>query len=204
VSDETIMPIAGYRQITKDTLTVDADLQAALNSAASLVDEHCKRSFLYGQFTETLYVYRTGVCYPTNTPVDTVSTPSGLAPQSIQGAGIYLGVFLPVPALVNAGDWMGAIPPQTVVTYMGGFQPYGTTDGPTAQVPQKVARAIARVAWLILHPVALVGMPVGATSASIGGLSVAGDLSPFIAMDSSIERDLKGYRKRMVRGWQRA
>lgn len=204
MTDETILPIAGYQQITKDTLTVDAELQPALNSAASLVDEHCKRQFLYGEHTETLYVYRTGVCYPTNSPVASVSVPAGLNAQAIQGAGVYLGVFLPVPALVNSGDWQSAIPPQTLVTYMGGFQPYGTDDGPTPQVPQKVARAIARVAWMILHPVALPGMPVGATSASIGGLSVAGDLSAFIAMDASIERDLKGYRKRMVRGWQNA
>lgn len=204
MSDETILAVAGYRAITRDTRSVENDLQPALDSAASLVDEHCRRKFMYGEHTETLYVYRDGKCYPTNTPVDAITTPEGLSAQAIQGAGVYLGVFLPVPGLVNAGDWQGAIPPQTTLTYTGGFQPYGSTDGPTPQVPQKVARCIARVAWMILHPVVLVGMPTGATSASVGGLSVAGDLSPFIAMDASIERDLKGFRKRQVKAWQSA
>lgn len=191
---------ADYLRVTGDA-TDPAD---ALTDALALVDEHCRRHFAYGSYTETLYVYRDGKCYPTNTPLDTITSPA-LAPSAIQGAGVYLGVFLPVPALINAGDWQGAIPPQTAVTYMGGFQPYGTGGGgPTPDLPVTVMRAVCRIAYLMLQPAASLQAPAGTTSISVGDVHLQGDLSGFAVLDPSITRDLRGYVKRQAHAWQRA
>ena len=197
---------ADYARITKDTATNASDVADALTDTLGLVDDYCNRHFAYGTWTETLYVYRDGKVYPTNTPLDVVTTPAGLAPTAIQGAGVYLGVFLPTPAYINAGDWNAAVPPQSTVTYKGGYQPFGTTDGPTPQLPVKVMRVVCRIAWMSLHPVALQGVPAGAKSASVGDVSVStsGSLSPFVVVDPSIEADLKPYRKgRQAHAWQR-
>lgn len=193
-----------YYRETGDTTADETTVTTLLTGALAGIDEYCHRSFAYNTYTEALYVYHDGKVYPTNTPLDTVTTPANLASTAIQGAGVYLGVFLPTPAYINSGSWQAAVPPQASVTYTGGYQPYGTTSGPTAALPWSVMRAVCRITYLALHPVALPGMPSGAKNASVGGLSISGDLSPFIAMDASIKRDLKPYRKRQARGWQRA
>lgn len=193
---------ADYMRETGDTAPDTAAITAAVQGALKGIDEHCKRKFAYDTYTETLYVYRDGKVYPTNTPIGSITSPA-VGDTSIQGAGVYLGVFLPVPATIWAGDWSAAVPPQVKVVYAGGYQPYGTS-GPTDELPWKVMRAVCRIAYLMLHPVALPGMPSGANHASVGGVSMSGDLSPFIAIDPSIAKDLKPYRKRQARGWQRA
>lgn len=193
-----------YARETRDSASQSSDITDALTGALAAVDEHCRRKFAYAEYTETLYVYPDGKVYPTNTPLASVSSPANIPSTGLQGAGIYLGVFLPVPAMINSGDWNAAVPPQASVTYMGGYQPYGTTDGATDALPWSLMRAVCRIAYLTLHPVALPGMPAGAKSASVGGLTISGDLSPFIAIDPSIGRDLNRYIKRQARGWQRA
>jgi len=200
-----LIHVADYQWVTKDTTSVDADVERALDEALELVEDDTHRKLAYAQHTETLYVYRNGMVYPTNSPVASVSSPTNLASTAIQGAGVYLGVNIPTPAIVNAGDWQAAVPPQAAVTYMGGFQPWGTTDGPTPQLPMTLARVLCRVSFLILHPsTVLSGVPVGAKSASVGDVSISGVLDAFIVVDPSIGRDLKPYRKRQVRAWQRA
>lgn len=199
-----LIHVADYRWVTGDQTTPSANVEQALDDALGIVEGHCNRKFAYGEHTETLYVYRDGKCYPTNTPLASVSSPTNLGSTALQGAGVYLGVFLPTPAYINSGDWQAGIPPQSKVTYMGGYQPYRSGAGPTDDLPTTLVRALCRVAWLILHPVALPGVPAGAKSASVGDVSVTGDLSSFVAVDPSVGRDLKPYRKRKARGWQRA
>lgn len=199
-----LIHVADYQWVTKDATTPSANVEHALDDALDLAEDYCNRKFAYAEHTERLYVYRDGKCYPTNTPVASVSSPANLGATAIQGAGVYLGVFLPTPAYLNAGDWQAGVPPQSDITYMGGFQPYGDSAGPTPALPTTVVRALCRIGWLILHPSSLPGVPAGAKSASVGDVSLTGDLSAFIAVDPSIARDLKPYRKRKARGWQRA
>lgn len=199
-----LIHVADYRWITQDQTTPSANVERALDEALDLVEDELQRRLAFGTHTETLYVYRDGKVYPTNTPVATVTAPA-VAATAIQGAGVYLGSFTPSPELVNVGDWTAAAPPQSSVTYTGGYQPYGTTDGVTPQLPMTLARVICRVAYLIVHPsTVLSGLPVGAKSASVGDVSVSGDLTGFVAVNPSIARDLKPYRKRNIRAWQRA
>lgn len=197
-----LIRVADYVWVTKDEASWTPDVERALDDALSLVEDHLNRHFAFGTHTERLYVYRDGKVYPTNTPLATVTTPA-VSASAIQGAGVYVGSFLPTPEIVNVGDWTAAVPPQVDVTYAGGYQPYGTTNGETPQLPMKVMRAICRVAWLMLHPVVLPGIPIGAKSASVGDVSVTGDLESFVAIDPSIGRDLKPYRKRKAHAWQR-
>lgn len=199
-----LIHVADYRWVTQDQSTPSGNVEHALDDALDLAEDYCNRRFAYAEHTETLYVYRDGKVYPTNTPVASVTSPANLGSTAIQGAGIYLGVFLPTPAYLNAGDWQAGVPPQSAVTYMGGYQPYGVDDGPTSALPTTVFRVVSRIAWLITHPAVLQGVPGGARSAAVGDVSVAGDLSSFVAVDPSIARDLRPYRKRKARGWQRA
>lgn len=198
-----LVVVADYQRETQDDSTAEVTVTAALREALLMLDERCKRHFAHGTYTETLYVYRDGKVYPTNTPIETVIDPA-VAPVSIQGAGVYLGVFLPFPATVNPGDWNQAVPPQANVTYTGGYQPYGTTGGPTAAFPATLMRAVCRIAYLLTHPVALQGLPAGVKSANVGAVSLSGDLSAFEAFDPGITRAIRPYVKRQARGWQRA
>lgn len=192
-----------YVRTTKDRASTPQDVVAALNDALQLIQDELQRTLAFGTHTETLYVYRDGKVYPTNTPLHAVTDPP-VAAGAIQGAGVYLGTFIVTPPIINTGDWAAAVPPQSTVTYTGGYQPYGTTDGVTKQLPTTLMRAACRVAWLTLHPVALPGVPAGAKSASVGDVALAGDLSSFVAVDPSIARDIKPYRKRPVHAWQSA
>lgn len=197
-----LVDVATYRRVTNDTAGADPAVTTALTDAQQLAGEHCHRDFAYGSHTETLYVNRNGLVYPANTPIATITDPANLAPTAIQGAGVYLGYFLPVPAMVNAGDWNAAVPPQAAITYTGGYQPIGTTDGPTPQIPGRLARILCRIAYLILHPVVLDGLPVGVKSASVNGVSVSGSFEQLAAVDPSLRADLQPYRHRQARGWQ--
>jgi hypothetical protein len=167
-----------------------------------MVCNECRRTLLYGQYTEDQYLYPTGMVYPSATPIDTTKAifsneeiydPAvDNAPGSIvQGAAVWVGWFSPLP-------WMpvfsGVLPPQTNITYWGGYT--------QSTLPPKLRRCIAKIAYYSLHPYALSGTPGGLKSMSVGGVSISGDLYSFMLGDLQLKRDLRRFRKPQLMAWQ--
>ena len=183
-----LIPVRFYRRITADNSSGVSAIAEALDDAYAMVCDECRRpSFAYGEHTETLDVYSNGTIYPSVTPVATVSDPTG---TSLRFGGVYLGGSWPLDNLLTG------LPAQRTVTYTGGYHPLRSGTDP--ELPIKLARAICRIAYLALHPASIVGdgVPAGAKTASVGDVSVSGDLSGFIAIDPSIAKDLARYTRR--------
>ncbi len=180
-----------YRTVTKDTTSADADIIQALADATRLAEDVCNRTLGQATYSESLRVYRDGKVYPTATPLVSVMSPVS-AGVLIQGAGIHLGTSFTAPMVTVAG-FGGAIPPQTTVVYVGGYT--------AATLPVTLGRALARIAWHMLHPVILDGVPAGATSVHVGDTSVSGTLTAIAATDAGIVADLGPYIRRQVLGW---
>lgn len=185
-----------YGRITGDTTTSWADASQALTEAVRLVEETCKRTFSYGTYTETVDVWANGVAYPAASPIESVSSPST---AELRLGGVYVGAF------ATLSDPFSPLPAQSEITYTGGYHPFGSTQSPA--LPVKLARVVARIAYLMLHPNSVVGsgVPAGAKAAGVGDVSVSGDLSGFVIMDPSIQKDLHRFARRrpaqLTRGW---
>lgn len=200
IDPSTLVNNAYYKFATNDQT---GDTTLVLPEAIDQVARACNRTLAYGQFTERLYVYSNGYVYPSAVPIDPAQPldPTG---GIIQGFGVLAGWF---PPLVEAPVLTGILPPQVDFTYWGGFQPVGTTTGPTPGLPPRLARAICKVAWYMLHPVILVGLVPGAKSVSVGDVSISGanaglsDLSSFMAADPALCSDILAFHRPTVRAW---
>ena len=182
-----LVDVATYQWVTGDDVSPSGNVERALSDAQKLVEEHCRRTFEYGTYTETLDRFENGTVYPAATPIASVTTPTT---TQLRFGGIYVG---------GTGDWpdvLTGLPAQVTVTYTGGYQPYGS--GETPELPVKLMRVICRIAYLILHRSSLIaaGVPVGAKSASVGDVSVTGDLTGFVVLDASLRNDLRGFIRR--------
>ncbi|MCU1494870.1 MAG: hypothetical protein JWO62_2634 [Acidimicrobiaceae bacterium] len=193
-----LLTFAKYQFITQDTASSSANFDMALDDALDMLQREMHRTFLYAQYVERLYVYRNGQVYPSATPLDsskptgTSSDPDGtISSYVIQGAGIYVGFLNPLPSL-PIFSWM--IPMQTDVSYWGGYT--------QTTIPAKLARIIARTCWFILNPAHLEGQPGGVKSVSVGGVSMSGDLSSFMANDRQLRLDIARFTRRSARSWQ--
>lgn len=199
-----LVRLADYQRITKDTTTSTDDFEAALADALDDLQREMRRTFLYAQYTERLFLFRNGQVYPTATPLDPskpVSAPAQETTQNVgifQGDGIWVGWFIPLPSLPV---WQGVVPPQTDITYYGGWVGPDSTLYGQRPIPSKLVRIICRVVWFICNPIALTGMPGGVKSVSIGGVSMSGDLSSFMDADPQLRRDIKRWRKAQVIAW---
>lgn len=209
---DPLVSVAQYRQITGDTASADDDITREIAEALIGLSMQANRTIGYGQFTEDLYLYNEGFVYPSAIPIDAskpivsgaedsqaIYNPGSLVDVSsvIQGAGIWVGFFTPLPWMPI---WNGVIPPQTVVTYWGGYQPYQVTDGPTSGLPPRLARVLATIAYYTLNPSKVTTM--GAKSVSLGGISVAGDLSSFMQYDKNLRRMIRGFTRPQAHQWQ--
>lgn len=187
--------VATYRTVTGDTTTPSAQVETALDDALTLIQERLNGRVLpHGTYTETLRLSRSGVVYPGASPVVSVSDPS-VAASSIQGAGVYVGLFDSLPLT----DWSATIPPQVTMTYVGGY----TIDGAsgTTKLPTTLRNAICRAAYNVLHLSPLVGVPAGATSVHVGDAGFSGKtLRSLDPLDDGILRDIHGYRRQSVVG----
>lgn len=200
-----------YRKITGDSTSDNEDIIQAIEEAADEFCTYTRRTIRYGTYTETMYLYAQGMVYPSATPLDAAKeivsgnviydpTTDANSSSVIQGVGVWVGWFTPLPWMPV---WTGVIPPQTIVQYTGGYQPYQVTDGPTEGLPMKMARCIAKIAFYSLTPAAITGGNLGGiTSRSVGSVSLAGELSSFMLTDPQLEKDLKRLRKSMVKAWQ--
>jgi len=186
-AQDPLVSVQQYQQVTGDFATASLDVEDAVAQATTLACEACTRTFVFGHYIETLYVYKSGMVYPSATPISEVVAPTE---SVLQGAGIWVGWFFPVPVLPV---WVGVVPPQTDVEYWGGY---------TAETcPPRLARAIAKMAWFMLHPATLSDMPGGVKSVNVGGVSVSGDLSSMVLSDPGLRRDLARFTKRDPHGW---
>jgi hypothetical protein len=194
-----------YRRITQDRSKkiTDEDIKETLEETIVLVCQECDRTLAYGEYTEVKYLYSNGMVFPSAVPIDPTKpiTSSDViydptvdnAPGSIiQGWGIWVGWFTPLP-------WMpvfvGVLDPQTQVTYTGGF----TQD----TIPPRLRRLICRIAYKLLHPNNMAGLPGGVKSVSVNGVSMSGDaLTAFDWKDAGIELELIEFTRPDVEAWQ--
>lgn len=204
---------ADYQLITSDTASTTAEFNSLLPGVLNRLQRKWRRTLLYAQYTERLYLYKNGIVYPTTYPLDVtklLTNPGQQVPENVgifQGAGIWVGWFIPLPSLPV---WQGVIDPQTDITYWAGYVGSGSTgvdangnllvDG-GFELPDEYLRVICRVLWYCLNPVALVGVPHGAKSQSVGGVTVAGVLSMIVDRDPALCRDIKRLRKPQVKAW---
>jgi hypothetical protein len=186
----SLVGVADYIRITGDS---NGD-QDTLDEATNQASQFCNRTLGYGQYVERLYVNRRGMAYPSATPLDPNYQPSP-ATALVQGPAVWVGYFTPLPSLPV---WTGVVLPQTDITYAGGYQPYGVTTGPTPQLPAALMRAICKIAYFTLNPAVLPNLPAGATSVSLQGVTMAGNLSPFAFADDDTMRTLRRYTRREI------
>lgn len=193
-----------YQRITGDTTSSKDAVDEAIEAAVIDACNECKRTLLYGQYSEVQYLYKSGLVFPSATPIDsTMPILSGndnifdpivdAGPGSIiQGQGIWVGWFSPLPQMPV---FVSVLPPQTSLEYWGGYT--------QATLPWKLARAIASMAFYDLHPYAMTSTPGGLTSMSVGGVSISGKaLSSFMYQDTEIRKILRRFRHPQVRAWQ--
>lgn len=181
-----------YLAITGDAAAADT-CKPALDEALGLIQDTIGRQLPRMTYTETLKIYNDGKVYPSATPIESVVSPqaSGLL---VQGAGIYVGYFDPTPAVVTGG-WLGGVPPQVTLTYVGGFT--------AVTLPAKLRRAICRAAYNVLHPAVLSGVPGNVTSVQVGDVGYTGNgtLRTMDPLDDGIRKDINGYRNPRFNGW---
>ena len=196
-----LVTFAEYQQVTGDSTSTSDDFGWALTDALDLFQRRTSRTLLYAQYEERLYMYPDGMVYPTATPLDTtkgVTSPNGSPPDDVgvfQGAGIWVGWYVPIPSLPM---WSGVVPPQTDITYWGGWT---GPDGPGPLLPSGIKRILCRLAWFALHPVTMAGLPVGASSSSVAGVSVAGDLEQMADSDPGLRRQIARWRHAFAKSW---
>lgn len=191
-----------YQRVTGDLSTPMATVEDLIQEAIEDLSRECRRTWIYGQYTESQYLYGNGMVYPSATPIDVnkpvVSgeeiydpTTDNTGSSIIQGDGVWVSWFSPLP-------WMpfytGVVPPQTVITYWGGFT--------AATLPAKVKRMICKIVYYRANPVALQGMAGGIKSMSVNGVSIAGDLYSFMDSDPQLKRDIKCWRHPQAIPWQ--
>lgn len=196
-----------YQEVTTDTATPIPRVESLIQEAIEDLSKKCGRTFAYGQYTEAQYLYPNGMVYPSATPIDVTQVisaavegnsniydPASDDPFSsiVQGDGVWVGWFSPLP-------WMpyytGVIPPQTILTYYGGWQNSLTANPPAMALPSGVLRMICRLVYIRANPVLLNGLPAGVTSMSVGGVSIAGPhMSLFMEEDPDLRRMIKRWR----------
>lgn len=200
-----------YRKITSDTSVANEDITTALLEAEQMVCELNDRTMRYGNYEETLFLYPSGMVYPSATPFDPThdvlagGLPIFSAPDDqnqtqaiIQANGIWIGWFQPAYIPV----WTGVVPPQTIINYWGGYMPYQGDGGNTEALPVLLAKILARVAYYSMNVGVLAGVSgSNIKSLGVGGVNISGDLESFMQFDGVLRRDIRRWRKPSVVGW---
>lgn len=151
--------VAGYRLATNDQTTASSAVSAALLEAESLLEDELRRHLPSQSRTKACKIWPDGRVYPDAWPVDSVV---GLV---LEDSRTVLG------AVPDAGPFVGVIPrnyapPTVTITWVGGF----TAPDGLHPLPVTLAHAIYDLAKAVL---AAAPVPVGATSMSVGDVSVS-------------------------------
>lgn len=155
-----LVTIARYRDITNDNDSSSAVVEDALTDAQALLEEEIRRPLEQGTRTERCRVFpepRGATVYPSAIPVISVSNPSG---ASIEGHAVVGGEY-------GTESWSAYV----TVTYVGGFDP-ASISGDVDYVPRTIERAIAWAARALVDPDTFASVPSGATSATVGDVSL--------------------------------
>lgn len=199
-----------YQQVTQDTKTDMSYVAELLDEAIEDLAHKCTRTFLYGQYTESQFLYKNGMVYPSATPIDITMpinsgteiydpTTDNTGSSIVQGDGVWVGWFSPLP-------WMpfytSVVPPQTVITYWGGFQNKDVATNKSQALPSALKRLICKIAFYRANPVMLTGMPAGVKSMSVNGVSIAGELSSLMDYDPGIKAGIQRWRHPHAQPWQ--
>lgn len=151
-----------YRAITGDTATSAQAFATAASSAQDLLEDALDRVGLLelDERTETLDIDPAGYVYPSATPLVSASDGWQVVDDSLRGGTVDLGSFV---ALLGS-----ELPTSTEVTYVGGW---------TSSTAHAYMRTdLAWAAFALLHqadPTALAAIPAGASSASVGDVSIS-------------------------------
>jgi len=174
--------VSGYRLHTGDQSNASA-VSGRLLEAEELLDEHLRRQLASEERTDTFPIYPDGRLYPDAYPItDSDLTIDG---RSLRGATADLATFL--------AYWPDdCAPRQATVTWTGGYT--------AATLPVTLRHALYELARALTAP-APVAVPVGATSASVGDVSVTFSESTETGIDAwvpGLSERVKPYRNRWV------
>lgn len=185
-----ICSIATYRQKTNDMTHYDGDVEDALMSAQAVVERRTGRFFELAERTQTLKMYKSGLVYPWATPVTEVSVPLDAKTDG-------RAVFGATPGTMTTEDlgWLMRYPSKFssgTLTYTGGYTP--------EEMPEEIVQAVAEIAFSTFSSdTTLVNIPDGATSVSVGDVTVAGKNLG----GSSVSGKLPDHIYRLLIEWQR-
>lgn len=185
-SPSLVVPLGRYRIVTLDEASDSDEVLAALATAQAVVEEYLRRPLLRTSRTETLRLDKNGRVYPAATPIT-------VAPE---GLTILDGSAIANPTPDAGPIWRGTgltdYPVEATITYTGGFT--------AATLPKTIERHIAWLAYEQLHVGALVGVPAGATSVSLGDARVSFDrpTGASVSLSAVAKRELRPWRRRWV------
>lgn len=153
-----------YVTLTGDTTTASAAVEAAIPEAEVAVAEYLGRHLELGEYTDRLYIDVDGRVYPKAIPVASVPASATYQVWDNLTLSYVTPTFDFLVEWPTMGDGYLENQPRADVTYTGGW----TAD----TAPQKVLRAIARAAWRLANPAPMEDAGAGATSMSVGDVSV--------------------------------
>lgn len=161
-----LVSIARYRDITGDESSASGVVEGALVDAQALLEEELRRPLETDTRTERCRVFgeaRGATVYPSATPITSVTSPSG---ASVVGHAVLGGSAVSGPPyFLTDPDGFAE------VTYVGGYDP-NASAGDDDYLPVTLQRAIAWAAKALVSPSDFAAVPAGATSASVGDVSL--------------------------------
>lgn len=156
-----LVTIARYRDITNDNDSSSAVVEDAVTDAQALLEEELGRPLEQDTRTERCRIFaetRGATVYPSATPL--VSTSTG---------GTVVGHAIVSPT--TGGSFLLDPDGYATVTYLGGYDPAAVSGDPDF-VPRTIERAIAWAARALVDPDTFASVPPGATSATVGDVSL--------------------------------
>lgn len=181
-----LVTIARYRDITGDSTSSSAVIEDALTDAQALLEEELHRPLEQGTRTERCRIFgepRGATVYPSATPLVTTST-----------GGTVVGHAIVAPT--TGGSFLLDPDGYATVTYLGGYDP-AATAGDADYLPRTLERAIAWAARALVDPATFASVPSGATSASVG------DVSLTWGPGGSPAQGEVSFDRKLVRRWRR-
>lgn len=182
----SLVTTALYQSLTGDTDSATADVALALVSAQKIVEEYLRRPLANEERTETVR-FSGGRLYPKATPI--TEAPDGITivpgSRALVGASPDGGPFWPA-----VGD--STYPASATITYTGGYT--------ASTLPRTIAAVISSLAYQLLHVTDDSEVPAGATSVSVGDVSVSfGDgTDPGVELNAAQRQSIKPWRRRFV------
>lgn len=156
-----LVSVSTYQTITGDVSSATSQVEDALLLAQRELEEYLGRGLESLERTERCRVFPDGRMYPRCTPITAV--PDG---STVYGAGVAAG------GEAVTTSWLT---PDTHadLTYTGGYDPAEDDMAEATYVPVTLQRAVSWAAKAVLTPADGLEIPDGATSISVGDVSVS-------------------------------